>query len=139
MREKVTSKKQVLLCIDASINGERTKQEVIASHSTNGSIDVFIYEEDVEAFGRVRHFITVQEGKVNMKRTGGITMNQQFLLGRKTESIYHHPYGNFHLEMDTGRIDIEPGRIVLEYNSVIDGAEKQEHRVEMVYMKENDK
>ena len=137
VRIGVASKEKIKLKIRASIDGEWTEQEVVALYSTNGTIDVFIYEENMEQFGEVRHFITVQAGKVNIKRSGGVTMNQQFLVGRKTESVYHHPYGNFHLEMDTKRINIEPGRVVLEYMSVINGTEKQEHHLEMMYVKEN--
>lgn len=134
----MASKKQVDLVVRASIDGEVTEHVYDASYTSNGSIDVLIYEEDLQELGKVRNFITIQPDKVNMKRSGGIVMNQQFLSGRRTESIYHHPFGSIHLEITTKEIQVGNRSVDVFYDSVMNGTEKQRHHLQLRYMKENE-
>lgn len=126
-------KEVVSLVVRASIDGVVTEHMYDASYASNGSVDVLIYEEDLDDFGKVRNFITIQPGKVNMKRSGGIMMNQQFLYGRKTESVYHHPYGSIHLEITTSDIRVGNRSAEIYYDSVMNGTEKQRHHLQFQY------
>lgn len=134
----VAGKERVYLVVRASIDGEVTEHVYDASYASNGSVDVLIYEEDLQELGNVRNFITIQPDKVNMKRSGGIVMNQQFLAGKRTESVYHHPFGSIHLEITTKDIRIGKRSVDVFYDSVMNGTEKQSHHLQFRYMKENE-
>ncbi|HLR64323.1 MAG TPA: DUF1934 domain-containing protein [Pseudogracilibacillus sp.] len=133
-------KQKVNIRIESVIDGELTVEEAKADLRQGDQMDVLIYEHEMDQVGLVRNFITIQNHKVNIKRTGQIIMNQQFLLDRITETAYQHPYGNFHIELSTNDIQSslfddakQRGEVMIDYHSQVNGTEKQKHRVTIVY------
>ena len=59
-------------------------------------------------------------------RRGAVDMQLEFRLGNKTRSVYHTPYGNFDLLVETKKLDIyfdgEQGRIEAEYDLFLNEA-----------------
>lgn len=103
----------------------------------------FITFNDVTDFGEVHNLITIQPNKVSIKRSGKITMNQQFIKGKITECLYRHPYGTFHFEINTATITHEQlsgdnqGKVVIEYDAKINGQQTREHHLTLTFMEEN--
>src|SRR5690625_7994627 len=89
LAEKVTIK------LNTTINDQSEMEYNTVEESgqffRRGEVDVLIYEEEIEEGAHIRNLITIKQDKVNIKRTGPITMNQQFLLNQKTETHYQHP------------------------------------------------
>lgn len=71
-----------------------------------GKLDVLLFTDEQNEFGSIRNFITIQKDKMAVKRSGAVSMQQIFLVGQKTECMYHHPYGRFLFEIVTERIDV---------------------------------
>src|SRR5690625_1165576 len=80
---------------------ETIQQTYEGKFLSRDSIDVLIFEEKNEANEMTRNLITIQPDKINIKRTGAITMNQQFIANQRTECFFEHMYGSFHLETET--------------------------------------
>lgn len=100
--------------------------------------EVITFSEDTE-LGEVRNFITLQDGKVTLKRSGQLTMNQKFILGERTESIYRHPYGTLHLEIHTKKMQYDrmeqgrKGKVIIQYDMIINGDQKRRHHLTLIY------
>src|SRR5690625_3252562 len=69
-----------------------------------GNLEVLTYTEKVEDDGEINNMITITPEKVNINRSGVFSVNQQFLLTRKTECLYQHPHGNIHMSIKTKSI-----------------------------------
>src|SRR5699024_12782886 len=54
---------------------------------------VLLYTDQQNEIGEIKNFITVQPDKLSVKRSGAISMQQIFHVGRQTECMYKHPYG----------------------------------------------
>lgn len=133
-------KREVNVKVRSVIDGQVTIERSQGQLMQNKSLDVLTYEVEMKDIGPIRHFITIQEGKVNVKRSGQVVMNQQFLAKRITESNYQHPYGQFHIEITTKQIDVNlydqttnKGSVDIKYTSIINGSEKQTHRMMIEY------
>lgn len=105
-------------------------------------MDVLIYEEKLEEGAIIKNLVTIQSNKVNIKRSGIIAMNQQFLLHQMTETHYEHPHGSFHMETYTNSVTYEPlatnnqGRLIIDYTVKLNGMDERKHLLELTY-KEN--
>ncbi|MBO1002084.1 DUF1934 domain-containing protein [Pseudogracilibacillus auburnensis] len=110
----------------------------IGKYMKKDHIEVVTFIDKTD-FGEVNNLITIQPNKVNMKRSGHITMNQQFIEGKVTECYYRHPYGAFHLEVDTLSIQHQilqedrEGKVVIEYETKLNGQEKRYHHLTLIY------
>lgn len=106
------------------------------------NIEVITFEDEVTDIGKIKNLITIQPGKVNIKRTGSISMNQQFLQNRITECLYRHPYGKFHLEVNTLSMNSQPlvtggvGQVVIEYEGKLNGEHTRHHHLTLTYLEE---
>jgi uncharacterized beta-barrel protein YwiB (DUF1934 family) len=106
-------------------------------------IDVLIYEEELEEGAKIKNLVTIQAGKVNIKRSGFITMNQQFIVDQITETHYEHPHGNFHMETFTNAITYESmkksdqGKLTIDYTVKLNGMDERKHLLELTYQKED--
>lgn len=143
VKQLTVYKTTVILKVKAIIDGEETVERAIAHYTRRGTLEVLTYDEEIDRIGTVRHFITIQPTKVNVKRSGDITMNQQFQTNRITETLYHHPYGTFNMEVDTMKIEHQPliegeteGKVAIDYVTIIDQQTKQEHHLVLTYMEE---
>lgn len=106
------------------------------------TFDVLMYEEELEEGMNVRNLITIYPTKVTIKRSGTITMTQQFIVGQITESVYEHPHGNFHMETYTNSITYKPtennnqGELVISYTVKLNGTNERKHVLKLTYKKE---
>ena len=79
---------------------------------------------------------------MNIKRTGSIGMNQQFIPGKKTESRYRHPYGSFHMEIFTRSMEHQSlskdheGSVIVEYDATLNGQQIRSHHLTLIYSEE---
>src|SRR5690625_5033308 len=102
-------------------------------------MDVLIYEEELEEGAIIKNLVTIQTDKVNIKRSGIIAMNQQFLVDQMTETHYEHPHGAFHMETFTNSVTYEPlatnnqGRLAIDYTVKLNGMDERKHLLELTY------
>src|SRR5690625_7870718 len=79
-------KKNVTIEIRTVIDDEGEKELTISKQRGNyikkGKTEVISFIEKVKDFGSVKSLITIQPDKINLKRSGIITMNQQFVEGK---------------------------------------------------------
>lgn len=140
------SGKQVMIKLDTSIddngNIENNHVKQTGQFFYRNDIDVLIYEEELEEGAIIKNLVTIQAEKVNIKRSGIITMNQQFLVDQITETHYEHPHGTFHMETFTHSITYESiktneqGRLMIDYTVKLNGMDERKHLLELTY-KEN--
>lgn len=103
------------------------------------SIEIIVFTEKREDIGDVRNYITIQENKVTIKRSGAISMNQHFEVGKRSESLYRHPYGALHFDITTKSVEKSPlagdqaGEVVIVYDATINGIEEQNHHLTLTY------
>lgn len=101
-------------------------------------LEVITYTDQTD-IGEIKNLITIQANKVNLNRSGNVRMNQQFILGKKTECLYKHPYGTFHIEINTSTImhkalqEKDEGKVIIEYDAKINGQQAREHHLTLTY------
>lgn len=133
---------QLHTSIDDDGNIENNHVKLTGQFFNRNDIDVLIYEEELEEGVKIKNLVTIQAERVNIKRSGMITMNQQFLVDQITETHYEHPHGTFHMETFTHSITYESikvseqGRLVIDYTVKLNGMEERKHILELTY-KEN--
>src|SRR5699024_4456032 len=107
-----------------------------------GQLEVLTFTDKVEDIGEIKNHISITPEKVTVKRSGAVTMNQQFVEGKKSECLYRHPYGMFHMELQTHHISSEyfPDQsnteIVIEYNATINQQEPRSHHLTLTITEE---
>ncbi|MFC4558112.1 DUF1934 domain-containing protein [Virgibacillus kekensis] len=106
------------------------------------NLDVIKYEETDDNGSPVKNLITIQPEKVNVKRLGALTMNQQFRMKETTENILKHPYGNIHMETFTETMeyrsitDTHEGQLELGYSVKMNGQDPRRHQLTLTIKKE---
>lgn len=109
---------------------------------SKGPLDVIIYTEEIDG-NAIKNLITIHKDKVTIKRTGAITMNQQFNVGRKTESLYQHPHGHIHMETYTNKMTYQSlrhedkGRLEIDYSVKLNGLDNRNHSLILTYHEED--
>ncbi|MGX9933523.1 DUF1934 domain-containing protein [Virgibacillus salarius] len=108
-----------------------------------GSLDVLTFEEMADDNSVIKNLITIQSDRVNIKRSGNVTMNQQFQERQTTENVLKHPYGSIHMETFTQSILYSPlkaredGSLHIAYTVKLNGQEERQHKID-VTIKEED-
>lgn len=108
-----------------------------------GNLDVLTFEESTEDNAKVKNLITIQEDKVSVKRSGNITMNQQFRPNQTTENVFKHPHGKIKMETSTDTITYqsltgnEKGRLTISYTVKLNGQEERKHELALTYKEED--
>src|SRR5699024_195648 len=119
------NKKQVMIKLKTMIN-DQGQVETIRTEEKGILIqrpmrDVLLYDEVADEGGQISNLITLQADRVSIKRSGLISMHQQFVVNQISETMYEHPHGTFHLETFTKRINYETaqeqisGRLDIDY------------------------
>ncbi|MDY0404529.1 DUF1934 domain-containing protein [Virgibacillus sp. 179-BFC.A HS] len=110
-----------------------------------GQLDVLTFDETLDSqIPPVRNMITIQKEKVNIKRSGPVTMNQQFLLHQHTENVYMHPHGSLHMETHTEKMHYHvnhspfEGKLTIAYTVKLNGSEKRAHKLMLHFKEENE-
>ena len=107
-----------------------------------GKLDVLRFEEKIDDV-EISSLITIQKGKVTIKRSGAISMHQQFRLGQITENVYKHPHGNLHMETFTQLMMYQPlgrgipARLNLDYTVKLNGQDERKHTLELMMIEED--
>jgi|SRR5690625_42745 len=138
--------KQVLIELQTRIDDQGDTEKNYVKQTgrfyNRNNMDVLIYEEELEDGAIIKNLVTIQSDKVNIKRSGIITMNQQFIVDQITETHYEHPHGTFHMETFTDSVTYESletndqGRLTIDYTVKLNGLNKRKHLLELTY-KEN--
>ena len=106
------------------------------------NIEVISFIEKANELGNVENLITIRPNKINIKRSGKVEMNQQFIQGKQTECLYRHPYGSFLLEITTKSIthqslaDDKEGKVIIQYDVKLDKEESRHHHLTLTYTEE---
>ena len=137
-------KKYVAIEIRTVIDDQGEKELTISkqkgSYIKKGEMEVISFIEKTKDFGEVKSLITIQPDKVNLKRSGNITMNQQFVEGQISECLYRHPYGAFRMEIQTESITHEQkdrdNKVIIVYDLALDGAQTRHHHLTLTYTEE---
>lgn len=133
--------------LDMTINDDgnidRTSSQYRGQLFQKQEFDVLIYDEKLEDGSVIRNLVTIHPHKVTIKRSGSITMNQQFLVNRKTESVYEHPYGSMLMETATTSLTYNPinhlnqGKLTISYKVKLNGTEERKHKLIISFSKED--
>lgn len=109
-----------------------------------GKLDVLNFTEEMEE-NKVTTLVTIQDGKIAIKRSGAVSMHQQFRLGQTTENVYKHPHGNILMETYTERVHYRPltsdvaALLSLDYTVKLNGQDARKHTLELLFSEEDAK
>lgn len=137
-------RRPVRIQLDTLIRDEHVMDRITNSFKgtciENKGMQVLTYREKLEDGHYVDTFMTITDEKVNVKRTGAISMNQAFVENQPTECMYTHPHGTMHMETFTKEHTHERtktgGKILLIYNVKLNGQEERHHELELTYDEE---
>ncbi|WP_026907754.1 DUF1934 domain-containing protein [Paucisalibacillus globulus] len=124
---------------------ETNTSKQLGKYYRKDKMDVITFEEKTEEGYTIKSLITIQPEKVNIKRLGVVSMNQQFLKAKITENVYTHPHGNIHMETFTKSIDYQAfedqneGFLKIDYTVKLNGQDKRNHMIMLKIMKEDKK
>src|SRR5699024_7961806 len=128
--------------IDDSGEKETNTFQNVGQFFKRNNFDVLLYEEIDEAGKKINNFMTIYHDQVNIKRSGFISMNQRFIVNRKTETYYKHPHGEFHMETYTHSLDYHSlrmnskGKLTIYYTVTLNGEIKRKHLLKLTYIEE---
>ncbi|WP_217586375.1 DUF1934 domain-containing protein [Lentibacillus saliphilus] len=115
-------------------------QDQVEYHTTHaigdlyrkGATDVIMFEEKTDD-GTIQNMMTIQADKVSIKRTGALTMHQQFKHKQSTENVLRHPYVTIHMETWTDAInyDTERGHLSVYYTVKLNGQEPRKQQLDV--------
>ncbi|WP_042143944.1 DUF1934 domain-containing protein [Paucisalibacillus sp. EB02] len=138
--------KQVLIHLQTVIedNGQKetNTSKQIGKFYRKNNMDVITFEEKTEDNYSIKSFITIHPEKVNIKRSGAVSMNQQFRMEKVTENVYTHPHGNLHMETYTNSINYQAldsqheGQLNIEYTVKLNGQDERKHKLTLTLKKE---
>lgn len=129
----MTEQKQVNIYLHTEIDDDGDKETVSERHTgtyfKKGDKAVLLYTDQQNEIGEIKNLITIQPEKLSVKRSGAISMQQIFLVGKQTECMYQHPYGRFLMEIKTTALDMtavteKSGKIVVEYDMLFQGTNR---------------
>lgn len=138
-------KKQVSIQLKTAIKDdgdiENNQMKVPGIWIKRGGLDVLRFKEELDE-EEVTTLITIQKGRVSIKRSGIVSMHQQFRLGERSENVYQHPHGNIHMETYTEQMMYQtlsetlPARLVIDYTVRLNGQQKRKHTLELLFEEE---
>ncbi|ASK62047.1 hypothetical protein CFK37_07680 [Virgibacillus phasianinus] len=101
-------------------------------------MDVLTFQEENDDDLSIKNLITIHNDKVSIKRTGDITMHQQFRVNQITEDVFKHPHVNIHMETYTNKlkyqapINNDSGKLSISFTVKLDGQEEREHQLNLL-------
>lgn len=116
--------------IDDSNKVESSTDTYTANHFYKDGMWVWLFKEAQENVGTINHQITLREDTLTIKRSGAVKMQQQFIVGKKTECLYRHPYGQFLMEIKTKSLNKQDFsqneiRVQVEYDMITNNENRQ--------------
>ncbi len=118
----------------------RKKEKGVYLHKNN--IHVIKYDEQMDDFGPVKTTLMIQKNKIVLKREGIVKLHQTFRIGKKTEALYTHPYGQFRMETVTRRIEffkginLKSGRFFADYDVRLNDQDARRHTLQVKFQEE---
>jgi len=122
---------------------EYNKQKQSGKFYRKNDMNVLTFDEEIEDQATIKNLITIQKDKVSIKRTGLISMNQQFRHKQLTENVYKHPHGTIHMETFTDNIRYKAnrndtgGKLTMTYRVKLNGQEERKHKLELIFSEED--
>ncbi|WP_249869356.1 DUF1934 domain-containing protein [Oceanobacillus saliphilus] len=129
--------------IDDGSQKEYNNQMQSGNYFRKKDLDVLIFDEKMDDGSIVKNLITIQKHKVSINRSGAVSMNQKFLAGQITENVYHHAHGKIHMETFTENIgysksiDSIEGHMTINYTVKLNGQDKRQHTLKLIYIEED--
>jgi uncharacterized beta-barrel protein YwiB (DUF1934 family) len=131
------------MVIDDNGQKESTTSKQSGKYFKKQNIDVLTFEEKTEDNYVIKNLITIQPEKVSIKRSGLVSMNQQFRTNHITENVYTHPHGHIHMETYTKSIryqvgdQFSEGLLHIDYTVKLNGQDERNHALTLTYKKED--
>lgn len=141
VQKNVTVELQTI--IDDHGQMEYNKQKQRGKFYQKGQLHVLTFDEKTEDQSIIKNLITIHKHKVSIKRSGPISMNQQFVLKQVTENVYKHPLGLIHMETFTDELIYKEhpnqtgGELIMEYRVKMNGQEERKHKLELTFSEED--
>lgn len=101
------------------------------------NMDVLTFQEKNDDLS-IKNLITIHHDKVSIKRTGDITMHQQFRAKQTTENVFKHPRVNIHMETYTEKLgyhapsSTETGKLSIAFTVKLNGQEERTHQLTLL-------
>lgn len=139
-------KKRVTIQLKTSIQDgqerEENQLEAIGFFFNKKGLDVLQFTEKLDDDAEVSTLITIHSEKISIKRSGAVSMHQQFRLGQKTENVYQHLHGHIHMETYTRQIAYYPpskglARLAIDYTVKLNGQSARNHTLELQFTEED--
>ncbi|MFD2044386.1 DUF1934 domain-containing protein [Ornithinibacillus salinisoli] len=134
---------ELITTIDDNGHKEYSKTKQKGTYYQKNNLDVLTFEEQTEDERTIKNMITIQQGKVSIKRSGVVSMHQKFHTKQTTENVFRHPHGNIHMETFTDTIHSQPlglsnaGRLKIDYTVKLNGQDERKHTLELTYDEED--
>lgn len=110
----------------------------------NDNMDVLTYRETAEDGKAINNMISIHTNKVSVKRTGVVSMHQQFREQQTTENVFQHPHGNIHMETFTNAINYhvlseqQNGLLTIDYIVKLNGQNERAHQLKLMIRHKED-
>lgn len=69
------------------------------------------YEEELEGIGQVQNTLKIEDEQVKVIRSGAVTMNHLYQLGKTTKGVYRSPLGPLEMETRTTQLECIPTEV----------------------------
>src|SRR5699024_12730336 len=139
----IVKSKKVNVELRTVIEDDGDKELVIVKqkgkYSKRNNLEVLTDTEEMDEGEDVENMISIHADKINIKRSGAISMNQIFIKGRVTESLYQHQHGNIHMNINTDSISYEQidhtgqGQVIIAYQAMLHGTEERNHYLTLTF------
>lgn len=102
------------------------------------NMDVLTFQEKNNEDLSIKNLITIHTDKVSIKRTGDITMHQQFRAQQTTENVFKHPHVNIHMETYTQKLDyyapscMDTGKLSITFTVKLNGQAERNHQLTLL-------
>jgi len=140
--------KNVKLHLKTTIDdkGDIETHNVITSglFSYRQSMDVLTFSETTNEEKTIKNLLTISPYKVSLKRSGAVSMHQQFIIHETHECMYKHPYGFMYMETYTNSISYQTlrsndfGRLLIDYTVSLNQQANREHQLLLTFYEEDD-
>jgi uncharacterized beta-barrel protein YwiB (DUF1934 family) len=140
-----TLKKRVQIELKTVVDDEGEQEHSVIKETGDyyqkGSVRVVMFTDRTDDVGDIKTTIQIHPGKVTVKRSGAISMYQQFIEGEKSVCVYRHPYGMFPFDIHTHSIkethmdERLAGELVITYDAITEETIRK-HQVTLTYTEE---
>jgi len=122
---------------------EYNQQKQHGTYYQRGPLHVLTFDEKTEDQSIIKNFITIHEHKVTIKRSGPVSMNQQFKRRQLTENVYRHSFGLIRMETFTDQLIYKErqenggGELTIVYRQKMNGQEERKHKLKLTFSEED--